>query len=116
MYVTGSSEYTILKELGKGAYARVLMGKVSTDGDKVALKVQRPACVWEWYICKEIENRLKPHSPCLHYYVLPHHIYVFKNSSVLASPWAKYGNLLDLVNMYKIKMVSVASVFNVFNS
>ncbi|KAI5704968.1 hypothetical protein M8J75_010522 [Diaphorina citri] len=100
----GSSEYTILKELGKGAYARVLMGKVSTDGDKVALKVQRPACVWEWYICKEIENRLKPHSPCLHYYVLPHHIYVFKNSSVLASPWAKYGNLLDLVNMYKIKM------------
>uniref|UniRef100_A0A8D8V6Q8 Mitotic checkpoint serine/threonine-protein kinase BUB1 n=1 Tax=Cacopsylla melanoneura TaxID=428564 RepID=A0A8D8V6Q8_9HEMI len=107
----GSTEYTILKELGKGAYARVLMGKMSSngapgngvDGDLVALKQQRPACVWEWYISKEVEYRLKPSSPLLHYFVLPHHIYVFKNSSVLASPWAKFGNLLDLVNVVKVK-------------
>lgn len=48
-----------LGDLGKGAYGRVV--KVRSDCEKAtdkALKVQKPACLWEWYIGKEIQHRL----------------------------------------------------------
>ena len=50
----------LLSEIGKGSYARVV--KVRPDVENAverALKVQKPACVWEWYISKEIQHRLK---------------------------------------------------------
>lgn len=49
-----------LSELGKGSYARVV--KVALADNKTvekALKIQKPACMWEWYISKEIQYRLK---------------------------------------------------------
>jgi len=51
---------TLLNEIGKGSYARVM--KVRSDGENAverALKIQKPACAWEWYISKEIKYRLK---------------------------------------------------------
>lgn len=51
---------TFLSEIGKGSYARVV--KARSDGNSAvdkAIKVQKPACVWEWYISKEIQYRLK---------------------------------------------------------
>lgn len=51
---------SLISQLGKGAYARVV--NVRTDDDdslERALKIQKPSCVWEWYINKEIQYRLK---------------------------------------------------------
>lgn len=56
----GQNKMTILSEIGKGSYARVV--KIRSDGEKAvekALKIQKPACVWEWYISKEIQHRLR---------------------------------------------------------
>lgn len=51
---------SFLSQLGKGSYARVV--KVRCDDENLtekALKIQKPSCVWEWYISKEIQYRLK---------------------------------------------------------
>jgi len=49
-----------LSELGKGSYARVVKAVSSEDKTvEKALKIQKPACMWEWYIGKEIQYRLK---------------------------------------------------------
>jgi len=51
---------SFLSELGKGSYARVVKAALSEDKTaEKALKIQKPACVWEWYISKEIQHRLK---------------------------------------------------------
>lgn len=56
--VTGPTKYSVVGELGKGNYARVV--KAMRDSKPVALKQQRPACQWEWYIAKELYHRLPP--------------------------------------------------------
>lgn len=58
MAFAGSSKYSVIGELGKGNYARVL--KASRDGQPVALKQQRPSWEWEWYIVQELQSRLPP--------------------------------------------------------
>lgn len=58
----GSNKMTFISELGKGSYARVIKAQSDEkNNEKVekALKIQKPACLWEWYIFKEIQHRLK---------------------------------------------------------
>lgn len=51
---------TFLGTLGKGSYARVVKAQVDDKSvPEKALKIQKPACVWEWYISKEIQHRLQ---------------------------------------------------------
>lgn len=54
----GDVKYSVVGELGKGNYARVL--KATRNGQPVALKQQRPAWEWEWYIVQELQSRLSP--------------------------------------------------------
>lgn len=49
-----------LSEIGKGSYARVVRARTADENSEHrALKIQKPSCPWEWYICKEIQHRLK---------------------------------------------------------
>lgn len=49
-----------VNEIGKGSYARVVKASfVDENSADKALKIQKPSCVWEWYISKEIQYRLK---------------------------------------------------------
>jgi len=70
---------TLLSEIGKGSYARVV--KVRSDGENAvekALKVQKPACAWEWYISKEVQHRLKDSEKVndLYYFMLIYFVYI----------------------------------------
>ncbi len=56
---TGSVQYTIIGEQGKGNYAKIFKAHTVNNSHKpVALKLQKPACLWEYYISKEILCRL----------------------------------------------------------
>lgn len=68
---------SLLSEIGKGSYARVV--KVRSDSENAierALKIQKPACAWEWYISKEIQHRLKDSEKVnnLHYFTQIHFV------------------------------------------
>lgn len=48
-----------LSEIGKGSYARVVRARTTDENsEQKALKIQKPSCMWEWYINKEIQHRL----------------------------------------------------------
>lgn len=119
-------------DLGKGSYARVIKAQCDDkNSGKVekALKIQKPACLWEWYIFKEIQHRLKDsekvqytchYDTCIHknitdyllslqisYFVNMDNIHVFKNGSIISMEFANYGTLLSVILAYKKKWVCI---------
>ncbi|CAH1405988.1 unnamed protein product [Nezara viridula] len=95
----GDDSYSIQGEIGKGAYARVM--KATKGNNTVALKVEKPACRWEFYIAKEIQTRVPPKLAILFMDIPEAHIY--NNGSILVTQWAKHGNLLHIINAFKEK-------------
>jgi len=123
---------TLLSEIGKGSYARVV--KVRPDGENAiekALKIQKPACAWEWYISKEVQHRLKDSEKvnnilfyalifCVYfsfffmiiflfkvsYFINMDQMYIFKNGSIISMEFATHGTLLSVIVAYKTAMVS----------
>lgn len=66
---SGTETYDLESCLGKGTYGTVFRAMNPQTGETVALKTQKPAWVWEFYITREIKSRLtNPHM--VHYYVL----------------------------------------------
>lgn len=62
MSQTGSEAYDLEKCLGKGMYGQVFKAVDLQTGRVVALKTQKPAWIWEFYIAREIKTRLtNPH-------------------------------------------------------
>ncbi|KAK9510537.1 hypothetical protein O3M35_005294 [Rhynocoris fuscipes] len=94
----GNETYNILGDIGKGAYARVV--KASVKNRICALKVEKPACKWEHYICREIQKRVPPSVKSL--FMDVKNTFIFNGGSILESDWAQYGNLLNITNQYKI--------------
>lgn len=88
----------------------------------MALKHQKPACVWEWYISQEIHHRLNDKEKvnnfhfqfCFfisgfliedifqeQFFVHYSKVYIFKNASLMLSDWAPCGTILSLVSSIK---------------
>lgn len=98
---------TIVKPIAKGGNGQIF--KLAVDSTfavdqgirHVAVKVQKPACMWEFYICNEILQRSKSlpspkdMSSC---YMSVSDGFFYKDGSILIEQFYKYGTLLDLVN------------------
>lgn len=89
--------YSVSKILGEGAYAKVLKGVHTVTQKEVALKIQKPCCRWEYYICREIQHRLSQRDLATAF-MPADHIYVYNNGSVIVTDLLAYGTLLNLVN------------------
>ncbi|XP_012151742.1 uncharacterized protein LOC100880623 isoform X2 [Megachile rotundata] len=101
MITLGTEAYDLEKCLGKGMYGKVFKAVNLQTGQTVALKTQKPAWVWEFYIAREIKNRLtNPHM--LRGFMDVSMAYVANNSSVLVSEYSKFGTLLAVTNQIKI--------------
>ncbi len=108
----GDEEYHVTKKLGQGNYARIfsvgLVNSMETDNsaqNQKALKVQKPACPWEFYITSELHKRLQLLSPsacdvrpaCMMYVDAG---YFFSDGSCLVNTLHSHGTLLDLINTF----------------
>lgn len=101
MITLGSEAYNLEKCLGKGMYGTVFKAVNVQTGQTVALKTQKPAWVWEYYIVREIKTRLtNPHM--LRGFMDVSTAYVANNGSVLVSEFSKFGTLLAVTNTVKM--------------
>lgn len=93
--------YCIRSELGEGGYATVYLAESST-GNLSALKVEKPASVWEYYILKQIEKRLSGRD-ILRSIINASSLHCFQDESYLVLNYANQGTVLDLINLQKEK-------------
>lgn len=88
--------YCIRAELGQGGYAIVYLAE-SSAGHVNALKIEKPASVWEYYILKQIESRLS-NSEILKSIIQVDSLHYFLDESYLVLNYANQGTVLDLIN------------------
>ncbi|QLG74447.1 hypothetical protein HG535_0G03300 [Zygotorulaspora mrakii] len=93
--------YCIRAELGKGGYATVYLAESST-GNLRALKVEKPASIWEYYILKQVEGRLRGQH-VLQSIINTSSLHCFQDESYLVLNYANQGTILDLINLQKEK-------------
>ncbi len=105
----GSYDFLIGECKGEGAYGKVFKamkkedcgGANETISDMdVVVKVQKPACEWEFYVGTEIHSRLRDAGLAADYgdwFMSIPRCFTFDNGSVLVSEYQQ-GTLLDVVN------------------
>ncbi|EFA04692.2 mitotic checkpoint serine/threonine-protein kinase BUB1 beta [Tribolium castaneum] len=98
----GLDKYVIEKQLGKGTYGTVFRGIDLRTGNPVAVKFQRPANRWEFYICRELRSRLAQH-PLRERFMDVTIGYFSDQASVLISEFMPCGSLLSVANTVKQK-------------
>ena len=100
------------KELGQGAYGRVILMNVPSNhqGDTMAIKVQSPtdSLAWEYLLLQRLEERLISDGKAdLHYaFPRPMSFISFADGGILSMSAASRSglNLVDLSNFYKLKL------------
>lgn len=110
----------VRRRIGKGAFASIyevcrvylavnrhaLAGctQVEHEGSRAALKLQRPPCVWEFYVLRALHTRCPPTSRCLFGTAL--RLFNMPTSTGLLLSLGRHGTLQDLVNAHlRAKMV-----------
>lgn len=83
----------------KGLLERCIVEKMST-GEIVAMKQERPANLWEYYICLELRSRIN-HEDILSGFMNVDYAIIGNNASILISRLSPFGNLLDICNVIK---------------
>ncbi|KAL6072987.1 Mitotic checkpoint serine/threonine-protein kinase BUB1 [Balamuthia mandrillaris] len=98
-------ELEVDKRIGDGAFASVhtvavLEGlpHLNPEEFSYALKVQEPACEWEWYIYQQIKKRLPENMH--HNFITFHSIHVYSDKSMILMDYHDQGSLQDVLNVY----------------
>ncbi len=94
----GGAAYRVLHRIGEGAYAQVYAATDAASGADVALKVEAPACPWEWYVLRAVQGRVPAAAAPL--FPAPSALALGPGASVLAMPRGVHGSLQDLLNHY----------------
>ncbi|KAK9872882.1 hypothetical protein WA026_020236 [Henosepilachna vigintioctopunctata] len=98
----GQDQFLVEKVLGKGTFGTVYKALDLKQGKNVALKYQKPANKWEFYICREIQTRLRS-NPLRERFMDVSSGYFSEQASILVYAFMPHGSLLDLANQVKIK-------------
>jgi len=102
----GEDMFYVSECKGEGGFAKVYHAtRQDTDinctisGIDAVLKVQKPARDWEFYVCKEVENRVDTNLQ--HGFMAIPRNYAFSDGSIFVSYHQKLGTLLDIINISK---------------
>jgi len=98
----GDYKYAVKRSIGSGAYATVYQAFKKEDGGAktadVALKVEAPACPWEWYVCKVVAGRVPNTSRSS--FLDPYALTIGPGASIMEMPRGAHGSLQDVLNVY----------------
>lgn len=106
------STFNLRSLLGEGGFASVYLAE-SMNGQLKAIKAQKPSSAWEFYILKQIEQRLKG-KDILGSIIMSEEIHLFRDESYLILEYEKQGTILDIVNMYRSTGRNVDEVLAIF--
>lgn len=108
----GDQIYCLRHEVGRGGYGVVYL--VETElGDLKALKAEKPASRWEFYVLRSVHSRVQ--EPRVRQLVVnPDLLSCFQDESFLVMPFVAQGTVLDVVNYYHNRGQSVDEVVGVF--
>ncbi|XP_071452708.1 uncharacterized protein [Hetaerina americana] len=100
----GGHLFRSLKIVGQGAYAKVYKAYSMKWKKMVALKVQKPAFPWEFYISHEVHSRITDHIMKNSFVNVIEGCF-FNDASVLICDFLEHGTLLDVINSFKIRRI-----------
>lgn len=94
----GGRSYQVHCSIGAGAYATVYKAVDCATGIDTALKVESPACPWEWYVCKVVAGRVPAAQRGA--FLDPSYLALGPGASFVEMPRGRHGSLHDLLNAY----------------
>lgn len=97
---TGNDEFSIKKFIARGSFASVFAAKNVKTEKFVAMKQEKPANLWEYYICVELADRCK-NKAMLSAFMNIEAAVIGNNSSVFVTKLSTQGSLIDVCNMHK---------------
>ncbi|WOL05218.1 hypothetical protein Cni_G13945 [Canna indica] len=97
----GGIKYQIKGCSGLGGFAKVYKAYIeSNPDDVVALKIQKPAFPWEFYMYRQLDKRI-PDVERLSF-GSAHKVHIFADLSVLVCDFLSHGTLQDAINSHLV--------------
>ncbi|KAL2640698.1 hypothetical protein AAZX31_06G272000 [Glycine max] len=109
----GGMKYHIKGCAGQGGFAQVYKANVDSDPDNVvALKIQKPAFPWEFYVYRLLDKRILDRERSS--YGFAHRIHVYSDCSILICDYLANGTLQDVINSYVVIGKSMEEVLCIY--
>ncbi|KAE8687790.1 Mitotic checkpoint serine/threonine-protein kinase BUB1 [Hibiscus syriacus] len=97
----GGRKYQIKGCAGQGGFAQVFKAHVdSNPDDVVALKIQKPAFPWEFYMYRQLDERISGKQRSS--FGFAHKIHIYSDCSILICDYLSHGTLQDAINSYVV--------------
>lgn len=97
----GGKKYQIKGYSGQGGFAQVFKAYMdSNPDDVVALKIQKPAFPWEFYMYRQLDKRIpEEERPSFGF---AHKVHIYSDYSILVCEYVAHGTLHDVINSYLV--------------
>jgi checkpoint serine/threonine-protein kinase len=96
----GESEFSITKFIARGSFTSVFAAKNLKTGKHVAMKQEKPANLWEYYICVELSDRIKNKTMMAAFINIEMSV-IGNNCSVFATELSTQGSIIDVCNRHR---------------
>ncbi|KAK6241708.1 hypothetical protein SCA6_007097 [Theobroma cacao] len=109
----GGKKYQIKGCAGQGGFAQVFKAYIdSNPDDVVALKIQKPAFPWEFYMYRQLDERIldKQRSN----FGSAQKIHIYSDCSILVCDYLSHGTLQDAINSYVVTGKSMEEVLCIY--
>ncbi|KAM1717968.1 hypothetical protein ACFX11_025738 [Malus domestica] len=109
----GRTKYQITGCAGQGGFAQVYKAYVNCNPeDVVALKIQKPAFPWEFYMYRQLDQRISDKERTS--FGFAHRMHLYPDCSILVSDYLASGTLQDAINSYAFKGKSMEEVLCIY--
>ncbi|KAK2651157.1 hypothetical protein Ddye_018668 [Dipteronia dyeriana] len=109
----GGKKYHIKGCAGQGGFAEIFKAFVNSDPDDVvALKIQKPAFPWEFYMYRQLDQRISDEGRSR--YGFAHRIHLYSDCSILVCNYIPQGTVLDAINSYVVIGKSMEEVLCIY--
>ncbi|GMY10146.1 mitotic checkpoint serine/threonine-protein kinase BUB1 [Fagus crenata] len=109
----GGKKYQIKGCAGQGAFAQVYKAYVNSNPDEVvALKIQKPAFPWEFYMYHQLDQRISDKERSS--FGIAHRMHLYSDCSILVFDYLAHGTLQDAINSFVVTGKSMEEVICIY--
>ncbi|KAJ4729775.1 mitotic checkpoint serine/threonine-protein kinase BUB1-like [Melia azedarach] len=113
MIEIGGKKYQIKGCAGQGGFGTVFKAYVNSNPDEVvAIKIQKPAFPWEFYMYRLLDHRISDKERSSFGYA--HRIHLYDDYSILVCDYLSQGTLQDAINSYVVTGKSMEEVLTIY--